>query len=429
MTPLNHFILEALFVFSVIFIWIMVMYQFVLCIGGYIFYRKQQHSRPRNVSHNLLPSVSILIPAHNEEKVIDKLLERLIDLDYPREKLEIIVINDNCTDGTSEILAQWKRKAPNILGVNMPWRNSGAGKAAALNYGLKFAHHDVIAVYDADNWPERDSLIQLCSALIRDKNLAAATGKFRAYNRNHNLLTRLINIESIAFQWIIQAGRWQFLKIAFLPGTNFVIHKSVLEELGGWDEEALTEDTELSFRIYERGYRILFLPSATTWEQEPERISTWVRQRTRWARGNNYILSHHGPRLLSKRPQKTSLEILNLLYLYYLFIFAILISDLLFILSLFKIVHIRMIGPYAELWALAYILFTLEILLALSFEKEDSLKVILPILLSYLTYTKLWIFVVIRSLYLEFIIKKERTWEKTERFDPVGYGNIREMKE
>src|SRR5229473_83084 len=87
------------------------------------------------------------------------------------------------------------------------------------------------------------------------------------------------NTSPASLSWI---RRWKLLKIATLPGTNFIVRKEVLEEGGGWDEEALTEDAELSLRILEAGHRIKFVPYAVTWEQEPETFGVWFRQRTRW---------------------------------------------------------------------------------------------------------------------------------------------------
>jgi len=367
-----------------------------------------------------LPAVSVLIPARNEEKVIGGLLEKIGSLRYPADRLEVIVINDGSSDCTEALVLEAARRDKRIKVLSIPPEESGRGKGAALNRGLRLAVHPVIAVYDSDNRPEPDSLAELCGTLVGDKRLAAVTGKFRAYNKGKNLLTRFINIESVAFQWIIQAGRWFFLKIAFLPGTNFVIWKSVLEAVGGWDEEALTEDTELTFRVYQRGFLIKFLPSATSWEQEPERLSTWVRQRTRWARGMSYVIAKHGKSLFRKKLNLTSVELLNVLFLYYFFLFAILFSDLLFVLSLLKIVRLRMLGPYTQLWALAFLLFLLEILVSLSLEKEDSAAAVALSTLAYVTYTKLWIFVVLRAIFQESVLKKKRIWDKTERFDGQG---------
>lgn len=417
MISLLRLLTDAIFVFSVIFIWLMIIYQFVLTIGGFRWRLKILKEEKIPVHKFELPTVSVLIPARNEEKVIGNILDKIRSLNYPQEKIEIIVINDGSTDRTKEVVEKTARIDARIKFIPIPPEESGKGKGAALNRGLKEASHEVIAVYDADNLPEEDSLIKLCKALLSDKRLAAATGKFRAYNKGKNLLTRLINLESIAFQWIIQAGRCLFFKISLLPGTNFVIWKSILQEVKGWNEEALTEDSELTFRIYEKGYLVKFIPASTTWEQEPEKLNTWIRQRTRWARGNNYILSRYGKHLFRPKLKPILIELLNFFYLYYFFIFAILFSDILFVLSFFKAVHIRVLGPYKELWALAFLLFLLEILIALSYEKEDSLISFGVSILAYLVYTKLWIFVVLRSLVEEYFIRKKRIWMKTERFD------------
>jgi len=410
-------IIHGIFVFSVVFIWLMLLYQFVLTIGGFLCNRKAKKEDAIEIDEALLPTVSILIPAKNEEKVIGSLLSRIMEFDYPSEKLEVIVINDASTDNTAKIITDISKEDDRIKMLDIPKGEGGKGKSAALNRALKIASNDAIVIYDADNVPEKDSLKKICKALVLDKRLAAVTGKFRAYNKGRNLLTKLINIEGISFQSIIQAGRWQLFKISAIPGTNFVIWKHVLEELGGWDVHALTEDSELTFRVYEKGYLIKFVPTATTWEQEPETLKVWLRQRTRWAMGNNYIISKYARKMFTTRPRLTLVELINMLYLYYFFVFAILFSDLLFVLSLFGAIHIQVIGPYTELWLLAFLLYILEVLIALSYEREDTFSSLYYILMAYFTYTKLWIVVVLRGVYQEYSHKGERTWAKTERFD------------
>jgi len=418
------FFRDALFIFAVVFIWLMLLYQFLLTIGG-LFFWKRERARPKKglfYEEAKLPLVSILIPARNEALVIEGLLERLAQQDYPREKMEIIVVNDGSTDATGEIVTNWKQKNKvNLRLVNIPLEESGRGKGAALNRGLKFSQGEVVAVYDADNLPEKDSLRKLVLELISQPSLAAVTGLFRAYNRHRNLLTRLINLESIAFQWIIQAGRNFFLNIAFLAGTNYVIRRGVLEALQGWDEKALTEDTELTLRIYELGWQVKFLPSAVTWEQEPEKLTTWIRQRTRWARGNNELILRQLKNILRRRISSTSLEMVNLFYLYYFFVLAIIISDIFFILSAAGLVTLRLPGPYFELWILAFCLFVLEILVALAMEKEDSWLNFFLAFLAYFTYTKLWALVVLRSFFEDFVRRREKIWVKTDRFPESAY--------
>ncbi|WP_313563130.1 glycosyltransferase family 2 protein, partial [Ruminiclostridium cellobioparum] len=99
-------------------------------------------------------------------------------------------------------------------------------------------------IYDADNTPEPNALTLLVENLMSDDKLGAVIGKFRTRNRNASLMTRFVNIETLAYQCMNQAGRWFFFKLCTIPGTNFVIRRSIIERIGGWDTKALSEDTE-----------------------------------------------------------------------------------------------------------------------------------------------------------------------------------------
>jgi cellulose synthase/poly-beta-1,6-N-acetylglucosamine synthase-like glycosyltransferase len=283
--------IDIVFISSVVLIWLMLMYQFVLTFAGYLYSRESAQERKQIDRMEVdLPSLSIMIPAHNEELVIERTLNTLLASAYPASKLEILVLNDGSTDKTQEILDRMAKTHPQIRTIHIPRDEGGKGKAAVLNRGLKLIQNELIAIYDADNQPQASALKYLAVQFTLYPELGAVLGKFRTLNRRRNLLTRFINIEGLTFQWIVQAGRWKLLKVATLPGTNFIVRKSVLDEVGGWDEEALTEDAELSLRILEAGHRIKFVPYAVTWEQEPETLSVWFRQRTRWARGNFYFM-------------------------------------------------------------------------------------------------------------------------------------------
>lgn len=413
-------LIEALFVLSVILIWFMLVYQFVLFFLGFLYsHRARREKEKLGLAGIELPGVSVLIPAHNEEVVLDHTLKAMTALDYPADRLEIIVINDASTDRTGEIAARWAARFPNLRVLDIAAAERAGGKSAALNRGVQCCTHDNIAIYDADNTPEPDALRHLAMQLEANPKLGAVIGTFRTVNRKRNLLTRMINIEGLSFQWIVQAGRWMLMRVCSLPGTNLIIRRALLQSLGGWDESALTEDAELSIQIYQAGYQIKYVPYAVTWEQEPERLSTWFRQRTRWVRGNNYVLTKHAGQLLRIRPRRLGLELLYTMALYYVFFAAIVLSDIFFILGLLGAVRIVLPGPYTEVWLLAFLLFVGEVLLALSREKgEDSFANFLLAILSYFTYCQLWIPVVLKGFYDDFIRKKARTWAKTERFQP-----------
>lgn len=415
--------LSILFLIAVILIWFMIAYQLVLTLAGY--FHQLRSSKERREIDGLpqdFPGVSILIPAHNEEKVIGSTLESMLAFDYPREKIEIIVINDGSMDGTASIVGDFASKDPRVKIYNVPVGEGGRGKSRALNLGMTRATADYIAVYDADNTPEPNALRYLMAQLLLHPELGAVLGKFRTVNRKRNILTRFINIETLSFQSILQAGRWKLFRVATLPGTNFVVRRNLLEQIGGWDERAITEDSELSIRIYMEGFRIKYVPYARTNEQEPERWKVWVGQRTRWVRGNNYVISkflREAPRFRNKF---LAFEVFYLLSLYYVFLIAIIVSDILFILSALGLVVITLPGPYTTVWILAVILFLLEIFLALSYDREDTLTNLLLASMIYLTYCQFWIYVVLKGLYLDLIKKQERVWVKTIRFDASTEG-------
>jgi len=165
------------------------------------------------------------------------------------------------------------------------------------------------------------------------------------------------------------------------------------------------------------GYKIKVIPYAVTYEQEPETWEVWRKQRTRWVRGNNYVALKFFKEIPQFKNKFLAIEVLYLLSLYYVFFFAIVISDILFILSVAGLVAIPLPGPYTAVWILAFVLFILEILLALSYDHEDNLKQIGLIILMYFTYCQLWIYVVGKALYLDLIRREKRTWVKTVRFE------------
>ena len=410
--------IDSFFVLSVILIWLMLVYQFVLCVAGYLYSREAAIERRRiDAQSPDIPGVSILIPAHNEELVIEHTVHSLFSMNFPADRLDVLIVDDASKDRTPEILDELTRKYRGLRVLHIPPEEGGKGKAAALNRALSLAKYPLIAIYDADNQPEPSALRYLAAQFALDPKLGAVLGKFRCLNRRKNLLTRFINIEGLSFQWIVQGGRWKLLKIATLPGTNFIIRKDVLEEVGGWDTEALTEDAELSLRILEAGYRIKFLPYAVTWEQEPENLSTWFRQRTRWARGNFYLMKKFLSSIARAKNKALATEMIYFLFLYWVFVGAITLSALLFLLCLFRVVFVPVAGPYLEVWLLAYLLFVSEIMLMLSREKgEDSISNVVCTMATYFTYCQLWPLVVAKAFYLEYIKREKRTWDKTKRF-------------
>jgi len=407
------------FVISMAIVWFILLYHIFLTFFGYRYFLKSQKVSTDSDELPYYPKVTVLVPAHNEERVIGNTVDAIMRSIYPKDKLEVIVINDSSTDRTGEVLKEKAKRYPNLKILEIKPPLGAKGKANALNQGLKLASGEFIVVYDADNTPERRAIINLVRYIINDPNLGAVVGKFRTRNRDRGILTRFINIETLSFQWLVQASRNYLWGLATIPGTNFIIRRELLEKIGGWEINSLTEDTELTIRIYQSGYRILWIPHAVTWEQEPEKLGIWFKQRTRWARGNLAVIFTYLKKFFSLRDKKIMFDILYFAYIYLLAFSGIVVSDVIFVLGLLGIVRLNIGGPLILIWFLAYALYITETYISLSFERgEGSLENLLLICLMYFTYCQLWLIVVIRAIYFsirEKITGKTLRWYKTER--------------
>ncbi|GAV12692.1 glycosyltransferase family 2 protein [Paenibacillus sp. chi10] len=412
---------DILMLIAVICIWSLLLVNVVLIIAGYLYYIKIENEEVPAIKGEA-PFVSIMVPAHNEGKVITKTVESLLALDYPHDRYEIIVINDNSSDNSSELLGNLQRKhdGRNLIIINTDAVTGGKGKSNALNIGFKQSRGELIAIYDADNTPEKTALRYLVAEITNDDTLGAVIGKFRTRNRNTNLLTRFINIETLSFQWMAQAGRWKLFKLCTIPGTNFIMRRSIVESIGGWDVKAIAEDTEISFRIYMMGYRIKFQPKSVTWEQEPQTVKVWFKQRTRWAKGNIYVIIKNIPLLFDRKARNIRFDILYFLSIYFLLLTSLVMSDILLILHALGYVHTTIAGFSSFLWLLAITLFILGTYITLITEKgEMVLSNLWIIMLMYVSYCQMWMVVAAYGLYnyvKDLLFKREVKWYKTERF-------------
>lgn len=412
---------DVLMVIAVVAIWSLLLVNVTLIIAGFVYYMRTERNEPPRLDKEP-PFVSILVPAHNEGKVIIQTVEALLAFDYPQDRYELIVINDNSSDGSAALLAEVRERYPGRLFtvINTDRETGGRGKSNALNIGLRQSRGELIAIYDADNTPERDALRILAAEISGDPGLGAVIGKFRTRNRDATLLTRFINIETLSFQWMAQAGRWQLFKLCTIPGTNFIMRRHIVEKVGGWDVRAIAEDTEISFRIYMMGYRIKFQPKAVTWEQEPQTVKVWFRQRSRWAKGNMYVIMKNLPLLVKPSARRIRFDILYFISIYFLLVGSLVTSDTLLVLHALGYVHTSIAGISTLLWVLAILLFVVGTFTTMTTEKgEMTLSNLWLIMLMYMTYCQMWMAVAVCGLYnfvKDQILKREVRWYKTERY-------------
>ncbi|MFC6177521.1 glycosyltransferase [Companilactobacillus huachuanensis] len=414
-------ILDFFLLIAIISIWGTLVINLILTIAGYTWYLKES-PKPSPELPDKPPFVSILVPAHNEGIVIVKTVLSLLSFDYPQDRYEIIVINDNSSDNSAQLLSNLQDEFTNkrLKVINTDKTNGGKGKSNALNIGLKYAKGSVISIYDADNTPEAPALRILVAELLANDKLAAVIGKFRTRNKNASLLTRFINIETLSFQWMAQAGRQQLFKLCTIPGTNYVIRRSVIEKVGGWDVKALAEDTEISFRVYQMGYRIKFQPRAVTWEQEPQTLDVWFHQRKRWVEGNIYVIVKNAKLLFQKKGRPIRFDLLYFLSVYFLLMTSLILSDTVFVLSVAGVAHSDLQGFSNSLWLFAVVMFVASTFLTITTEKgELTFGNFLLIIFMYLVYSQMWLAVAAYGMvgYIrEQVFHKQAKWYKTKRY-------------
>ena len=234
-----------------------------------------------------MKSISVLIPMHNEEKVLDNVLTALLECDYDADRLEIIPINDNSTDKTKEMLDEYHRKYEFIRPLH---RNCAErGKPVGLNDAMRMARGEIIVVFDADYRPARSMLKQIALA-FEDPQVGAVMGRVIPYNTNKNMLTRLINLERSGGYQVDQQARYNLRTIPQYGGTVGGFRKDVLLETGGFNPKVLAEDTELTYRLFTSGWKVVYANSAECYEESPESWNVRGRQIRRWARGHNEVL-------------------------------------------------------------------------------------------------------------------------------------------
>ena len=257
------------------------MYNLPILVKGLAVIRSHELSE-KKASQGDLPSFSVIIPAKSEEKVIGRLLDGLLKLDYPKDKTQIIVVEDGSDDRTCAICKSYAQKYPSL--IEFHHRDLSENKPAALNYGLRRAKGDIITILDADNIPEKDILLRAATA-FENSGAAAVQGQTCPINLQENLLTRLEAYNQDSWFKTYLRGKTSLKLFVPLTGSCSFIKRSVLLECGGWEEKSLTEDVELAARLITRNHRIHYAPEIRSWQENASSLRQVIKQRRRWSRG------------------------------------------------------------------------------------------------------------------------------------------------
>jgi cellulose synthase/poly-beta-1,6-N-acetylglucosamine synthase-like glycosyltransferase len=218
---------------------------------------------------------SIIIPACNEETVIRKAVLRILQQTY--KNIEVIVVSHNSTDRTFD---EAQVSDPRVKVFDL--RTQKAGKPIALNYGVEHSSGRFIMVMDADHELNKEFIEYALAGF--DQPYAAVQCECDAINRNYNFVTKMLSMEEDLWSSPYMTVRTLIGKRCPLLGSGFIIKKDVLIEVGMFGD-SLVEDYELSFRLYRKKYRILFVPLSIVHDEHPPTLQLMIRQRSRWAKG------------------------------------------------------------------------------------------------------------------------------------------------
>ncbi len=246
------------------------------------------------------PFVSILVSAKNEEAVIARTVRNLAALEYDEDghrRYELIVIDDQSTDRTPQILADLAR-GEFVHVVRTP--AGSIGKAAALNLGMAHARGELVAVLDADARVRPDFLTRMTSHLS-GPSIGGVQCQRRLYNAGQNLWTRLQDDEYRFVHHPMQRARQALGGMVSFSGNGFLLRRDALDEVGGWNEEALTEDIDLTVRFHLAGWGIQYCEDVVVWEEAVPTAADLIRQRGRWSEGALRCLGDHLPAMLFSR--------------------------------------------------------------------------------------------------------------------------------
>jgi cellulose synthase/poly-beta-1,6-N-acetylglucosamine synthase-like glycosyltransferase len=243
------------------------------------------HPKADDIDGPFRPRVSVLVACKDEAMVIEGLVESLLALEYPSDRLQVVVVNDGSTDGTGAILETLARTRPRLKCLH---RSGSGGKPSALNDGLALVTGEVIVVFDADHRPHRDVVKRLIRH-FEDPAVAAVQGRCVISNAHETPVARLVAVDYLAGYLVNEYGRQAVYQLPAYGGANCAVRTVDLWAIGGWNPNSVTEDTDLTIRLILAGRRVRYDVSAVDEEEAVVSISRYWKQRYRWARGHQKV--------------------------------------------------------------------------------------------------------------------------------------------
>jgi cellulose synthase/poly-beta-1,6-N-acetylglucosamine synthase-like glycosyltransferase len=270
-------IVRAVVVTLIIFLTVLFLRYFGLLWFAYLGHAERNVLGVREIHQ--LPPVSIIIPAYNEGKVMERALTSLMQLQYP--EFEVVVVDDGSTDDTLRVASEWEgQRGPGTYRVIT---KPNGGKASALNAGIAASKHPLVFCMDADSYLEPRTLLK-AARHFADPAVGAVAGNVKVENRG-KIITRLQALEYIEGLNLPRRAQGFVAAVNIVPGPVGLFRREALEEIGGYDTDTFAEDADLTLKMMSAGWRVEYEDQAVAWSEAPQ---TWIdltQQRYRWTRG------------------------------------------------------------------------------------------------------------------------------------------------
>ncbi|MHA1885615.1 MAG: glycosyltransferase [Promethearchaeota archaeon] len=375
---------------------------------------------------------SIILPAHNEESVIEETLRHVFKIKYPSELFEVIVVNDGSTDNTESVVRNFQKKHPNLKLINVLPKNGGLGKGTALNVGfsdflltwrgleIEPRHRWIIGVFDADGHPHADMLKKV-SFEFKDPRVGGVQTLVRIRNRKKSFLAKLQDMEFISFSRVMQLSRTIFKGDVALGGNGQFIRATALDTVAliqtkeYWNVKSLTEDLDIGLRLSIKKWEMRYVGSTAVDQEGVETLHSLIRQRERWSWGTLQALKHY---VLNFKVWKSRISLTKKIDTS-IHLFTIIIPLLVTLcwiwsgMSYFGLISISNIFPFAFIMANAFSFVPFYFYGLWKERTEYPLWQILPLTLIATVYTYHWI-ICLSSAIIKAITQKP-IWVKTPR--------------
>ena len=256
------------------------------------FFQSKKRMKPLILPDPLdLPKVTVQLPVYNEKYVIDRLIEAVAELEYPKDKLEIQILDDS-TDETSLIIQKKIKGFPEIDFQYIHRKDRAGFKAGALKHGLASAKGELIAIFDADFVPDTTFLMKTVGFFV-DEEVGLVQSRWTHLNEGYSLLTRLQAFALDAHFMVEQIGRNAQGAFINFNGTGGIWRRACILDAGNWEDDTLTEDLDLSYRAQKKGWKFIYRPDIESPAELPPVMSAIKSQQFRWTKGGAECAKKH----------------------------------------------------------------------------------------------------------------------------------------